>query len=537
MKITLRNLFEKNAFMSITGPIAAGFLVAVGALVAIVWMSAHALDASEIEKEEFVANGIIDRLKDGVGYTVLPQANWDDAYLMFQAPLDLDRVRSQIGPDALRVLDLEGLYVFDAINRPIYSIYEDVEYVNAVPPSQAKMKAFAEVVRRKLADRPSDFVSGVVNEHGVLHVIAGAFLAPTTETLRQRALDGRIMIVEREVPWENLQMLGRAFALDDFDQSVGASAVGLTLHDPMGNAVATLSWTPKRQGQAALRQALPPIIIVMLMLCMFSAHVLSNWLKMERELKESRVRSAALEEADRTKSVLLSHLSHELRTPLNAIIGFAQLMKHGLLSCDRHGDYARDIETGGRRLLGVVESVLELARLERGEFKPDLDEIDLNLVLEEAVACMRERADEAQVGIETAEGPIPLVLVSDAQAVGKVLVHLLDNAIKFSPAGARVKILTRSGTDGVAVTVEDQGPGMSPELCARAMTPLAAAEDAFIQRGQGIGVGLALSRALVRHLNAKLEIASAIGEGTRVSLVFPADAVPAGVPVVKSRAA
>ena len=537
MKIAPRHLFEKSALLSITGPIAAGFVVAVGALAAIVWMGARALDASEIEKEQYIARGIIDRLKDGVGYTVLPQANWDDAYLTFQAPLDLDHVRSQIGPDALSVLDIEGLYVFDALNRPIYSVYEGVEFVDRIPPSLETMQAFAAAIREKLADRPHDFVSGVVSAHGVPHFVAGTFIAPTTPSLKRHALDGKIMIIEREVPWESIQMLGRAFALDDFDQSAHPSTARLTLYDPTGAMAAELAWTPKRPGDLAFRKALLPIMIVMAMLCVFSAHVLSNWLKLEQALKESRLHSAALEEAARTKSVLLAHLSHELRTPLNAIIGFAQLLRFGLLPCNKHGDYGRDIEAGGRRLLGIVDSVLELARLERGDFEPDIREMDVAAVLERAVASIRERVGEAGARVEITPGAQPLTLISDEQAVTQILVHLLDNAVKFSPPGTPVTIAARRAGGCVEIVIEDQGPGMSQDLCARAMMPFGAADNAFVQTGQGVGLGLTLSRALVQRLNATIEIASAEGAGTRVTVAFPGAETEAHPAMVKSEAA
>lgn len=129
--------------------LAAGFFIAAIALIATNLQWARKLNQNELEKEIDVVKSVLEQLKQGVGYTLLPEANWDDAYTMFVEPIDLERARSQVGSGALRDLALEGFYIFDPSNRFVYGIFEGGELRDVSLIDDTDFSAFAAQVRRR----------------------------------------------------------------------------------------------------------------------------------------------------------------------------------------------------------------------------------------------------------------------------------------------------------------------------------------------------------------------------------------------------
>jgi PAS domain S-box-containing protein len=252
-------------------------------------------------------------------------------------------------------------------------------------------------------------------------------------------------------------------------------------------------------------------------------------LALEAELAQSRDRA---EDANRAKSVFLSNISHEIRTPLNAVLGYAQLLEEheGLDAGARPQVHA--IHQAGKRLLGLINDVLDLSKIEAGALQLRPEPLELHSELAELHALMKARATQQGLRFELQrhfDAPCPALL--DRGKFGQVLLNLLGNAIKFTPAGGTVRLIARveptpSGSRRLDLRVEDDGPGIAADERAQLFQPFRQGRSG--ERKGGTGLGLALSRKLVEAMGGELGMDSAPGQGTQAHLHLPLPMPEAG---------
>jgi PAS domain S-box-containing protein len=243
----------------------------------------------------------------------------------------------------------------------------------------------------------------------------------------------------------------------------------------------------------------------------------------EAELVKSK---QAAEYANTAKSQFLAMMSHELRTPLNAILGFSEVLTSELLGPvgqPKYLEYARDIHESGRHLLDLINDILDLAKLEAGKLDLHETEISLGRTIERCVGLVRERARQGKVALE-AHVPDGLpALRGDERAVRQVLLNFLSNAVKFTPEGGRVSVCaTFDAARGFVLSVSDTGIGMSPKEIEIAFSPFGQIDSALSRKHEGTGLGLPITRALVRLHAGDVTIESAPKCGTTVTAHFPA---------------
>jgi signal transduction histidine kinase len=235
---------------------------------------------------------------------------------------------------------------------------------------------------------------------------------------------------------------------------------------------------------------------------------------------------AARQEAElnsRSKSAFLSAMSHELRTPLNAIIGFSDLMIHPHKdSAGKNTEYAGHIARAGRRLLDVVNDVLDMSRLEAGNLELKRAPIAVAKVIEEAVQQLKTQFDAKKqtldVRLDAALGEVEI----DHARVRQVLVSLLSNASKFTGEGGRVLVMARANAEAsVTIAIADNGIGMSQEEAMLALRPFAQIDNRLARAQEGTGLGLPLALGLARLHGGNLRIDSQPGAGTTVMLTLP----------------
>ena len=252
-----------------------------------------------------------------------------------------------------------------------------------------------------------------------------------------------------------------------------------------------------------------------------------------RDVSARKQQQQALEEAraeaDRAnvrKSRFLATMSHELRTPLNAIIGFSEmLMKEEVLALDqrRRNEYAALINDSGRHLLGVVNGILDMSKIETDNFEITAESLAPAQVIGHCCELVALPANEAGVQLATSvSGDLP-ELIADRRALNQILLNLLSNAIRFSDRGGKVVIGARAEAGVVIFTVEDSGVGMSDEDLRRIGEPYFQARASYDRRHGGTGLGLSIVKGLVRLHGGELSIRSRIGEGTCVTVRLPLD--------------
>ncbi|MCR9219157.1 MAG: ATP-binding protein [Alphaproteobacteria bacterium] len=239
------------------------------------------------------------------------------------------------------------------------------------------------------------------------------------------------------------------------------------------------------------------------------------------------------ERANRAKSEFLASMSHELRTPLNAILGFSRLMNmemFGPLGAEKYREYTADINASGEHLLGLIDQVLDLSKIEAGKREYSFEALDVNEIVDEAVRHLRPIADEQRVTLcfEAAEGGPQLV--ADRRAVAQILLNLISNAIKYNEIGGAVRVAARRAGNRLLLTVEDDGVGIPAAELPTITQPFVQVRlDPYVTRS-GSGLGLSVVEMLAREHEGDLRIESEAGRGTCVTVDLPVAGPGGGQP-------
>ena len=249
-----------------------------------------------------------------------------------------------------------------------------------------------------------------------------------------------------------------------------------------------------------------------------------NHLVERRDLLErERTARHQAEEANHAKSEFLAMMSHELRTPLNAIGGYAQLMEMGLrgpVTPEQREDLER-IERSQRHLLGLINDVLNFAKLEAGRVQFVIARVPMHELLlgVEALVLPQLRAKGLRY-VDVGDCGDSAVH-ADEEKARQVLINLLSNAIKFTPAGGEVRVGCTEDAEHVHITVSDSGVGIPPDRIDAIFEPFVQVDRGLTSRQEGTGLGLAISRDLARHMGGDLTATSTAGVGSSFTLSLP----------------
>ena len=236
----------------------------------------------------------------------------------------------------------------------------------------------------------------------------------------------------------------------------------------------------------------------------------------QRSLRQARARAEVAAEA---KSIFLANMSHEIRTPMNAILGMAYLaLKSGLPP--RQHDYVSKIHTAARSLLGILNDVLDFSKIEAGKVALEAVPFDLELVVQNALFMVQQRAEGKHIELLLDFQPTPNLhhLVGDPLRLGQVLINLLSNAVKFTETGhVRLVVSERSSdklTSTIVCRVEDTGIGMTAEQIGRLFQEFSQADGSTTRRYGGSGLGLAISKRLLAAMGSEIRVESQLDRGS-----------------------
>ncbi len=374
---------------------------------------------------------------------------------------------------------------------------------------------YAEEDRYRLLARN---IADVITRHGsdgaVLFIspAAESLLGLRTERLQGHGLFERVHVADRPA---YLTALGDAAALGE-SRSV-EFRVGRENLDTEGRPTAEFVWIemrcrPLEQAGGEERREVVAVL-----------RDVSERKAQEQLLSDAH---AETERANAAKSRFLATMSHELRTPLNAIIGFSEMLtKEEALALDaeRRKEYAGLINGSGHHLLGVVNGVLDMSKIETGNFEITPEPFAPGHVVAACCGVLALRASEAGVHLQKVMADDLPEMVADKRALNQILLNLLSNAIRFTDRDGTVTISVRTEAAHMTFAIEDNGVGISDADLARVGEPYFQAGSTYDRRHGGTGLGLSIVKGLVQLHGGEIAIRSRIGEGTRVTVRLPLD--------------
>ncbi len=249
-----------------------------------------------------------------------------------------------------------------------------------------------------------------------------------------------------------------------------------------------------------------------------------------RENEQELVRAKdAAEDANRAKSMFLAKMSHELRTPLNAIIGYSEMLQEESADIGQES-FIPDLERirgAGKHLLGLINDILDLSRIEAGKMTLYVETFDVADLVRDAASTVQPLIQKGANRLELDIGDALGTMNSDITKVRQCLFNLLSNASKFTANGTiglRVRREVRSGGDGLSFVVSDTGIGITPDQLGRLFQPFSQADASTTRKYGGTGLGLALTRRFCEMLGGEVSVTSEPGQGSSFTLHLPADA-------------
>jgi cell cycle sensor histidine kinase DivJ len=421
------------------------------------------------------------------------------------------------GLEAMHALPVSRLLVPDAL--PMWAVYA-VSVLAAL--AQAVLVAAAAQDRQRAADAAAaegaamyrflaDNAMDLITRHSSDGCVL--FASPATHALLGRAPEEIVGLAPAElVHPDDLPAVQAALMEASYFGRLGEAQVRLRHRD--GRHV----WAEIRcrPGQDHERSGGGDIVAVTRDITERKAH--------ERALVEARDEALA---ASRAKSRFLANMSHELRTPLNAIIGFSEVMTREMFGPvgPRYQEYSRLIHESGNHLLDLINSVLDMSKIEAGKFDLAEEVFDLEDAAQSAVRFLKIPAERAGVALSLEVAPAARQIHADRRAVKQILVNLLSNGVKYTPPGGSVHVRAEAGAQGVVLEVSDTGTGISAEDLKRLGQPFEQVEGAETRGKEGTGLGLALVKALAAMHGGDAGLASTLGEGTTVRVRLPYAAV------------
>jgi len=251
---------------------------------------------------------------------------------------------------------------------------------------------------------------------------------------------------------------------------------------------------------------------------------------LDLKLSELAEVNVTLHRANLVKNEFLANVSHELRTPLNSILGFADLLRE--TGDDRIGRYGENITMAAKNLLGMINDLLDIAKIEAGKAEVQFDRTSVSDICRTLLALMSPLADKNQITLESSLSDNLPIVVTDASKLQQILFNLLSNAIKFTPVGGTVRLTASadashsgpSGDPGVVISVNDTGPGIPEAEHSRIFEKFYQMEASLTKAVSGTGLGLAIAKELCGLICGRIVCKSTPGHGAEFIVFLPPDA-------------
>jgi two-component system, cell cycle sensor histidine kinase PleC len=527
----------------LSAPIAA--IIAV-VLIAAAWImqdAATQIRESQAKSEIRLAKTAFALTSNQIVKYIEDYSHWDDSYDYVGETVDLAWTKDNFGPFLNEWYGVTAVFVFDRKGELIYASVPGkagpVEVVSGSAPelagidvSETRRQAVL-ALERALAGH-EEGQQGFVKINGQTVFLAARALRPFAPDRKATEKPKYGMALLKVFDAAELATLSESFGLanlkisDDFKVPLA----------PINDATPAfgVTWTQSEIGSrfssdtATALLAMAGLGAVLILLSSLGWYRAFKSVR-DAELNALAERAKSVQETARSKSLFVANMSHELRTPLNAIIGFSEMVKEqvlGDINIRKYQEYAADIHSSGKHLLGIVNNILLLSKIEAHQQRVTISDVNLLGATSEALRMVQPDAAKRGIQITLSAGDVPVVR-ADAQALTQIIINLLSNAVKFSAPGGVVGLELKQSPDRerVQLSVVDTGCGMPQDLLEQLGRPFTQAEDPYRRNHQGTGLGLSICFALARDMGCSLDIKSKEGCGTSATLTMEAAVVSA----------
>lgn len=258
--------------------------------------------------------------------------------------------------------------------------------------------------------------------------------------------------------------------------------------------------------------------------------------RLHQSQREMLAAKEAAEAASRAKSEFLANMSHEIRTPLTAVIGYSELLSRPQVSSQQSADWSAQIRRNAEHLLGVINDILDLSKIEAGRMTISQAENSLPDLINEVMTLNQSRAEEKAIGFKlNYQTPVPVTILTDPLRFRQILLNLVSNAIKFTDKGqvsVQVRVEELEAGPTLCLSVEDTGIGIAPDKLTQLFTPFTQVHQSGKRLYGGSGLGLDISQRLAHMLGGAITVTSAIGQGSAFVLRLPIAPEHAGERVI-----
>lgn len=452
---------------------------------------------------------------------------WDEAVAKIVYEYDPQWARSYFGPELNETMGISAVYVLDGDNRSVLSV-ELGEFVERNPMRlfDGRVDAMIAQARDVPIDGPPVVARSILSDGTTYHLVAALRMTDYGERDGEEYDIGtdHVMLFTEALDAARIAFLSKHFRLpnlrvSDTPPSFWQAGYRLPGKTPAGEF---LIWSPDLPGTTMLPYLGLGLVAVFLAMAWAASSHLNRSKEVAQSLDEARYQA---ERASVNKTDFLRQISHEVRTPIGAMRGFAEVMQQqvfGPLGHPKYKSYAADIVAASDHVLGLVNDLLDLERIEAGAVKVEFERFDLSQAISETVHLFEQAAQDKSISLEVDLAHRVSTLNSDPRLIRQILINLVGNALKFTPEGGRITCRTRQEDAGdLIIEVEDNGCGMAPHQIPLVMQPFGQIGAAGDGRVKGSGLGLPITKRLAGLLGGRFDLESAVGQGTTASLRLP----------------
>lgn len=535
--------------IGLTIPVVGLIIGMTAAVLAVAWFAARAQDRQAVNAMRHTVRSVIESNRRELGGWVSDYAYWDSFVENVVLTPDPIWIEDNIGRYAQENLDVDVTLVVDGSNEPyVVSMTEEADLGPSLTPLPASLVGLARSARQAAGpvdQRPSPQGAYVLIDTRVFIAVASVAKWEAETALPVRKGGPVVLLYLREIDQVMLAEFANDYMVQNLSLVVGEHEVadGLALFGPDGELVAELVWQSPSPGTAFFRTLAVPMLAVVLIAAFSLAwiirriratvdQILAAHQALNERTEALRLARDEADRANRAKTEFLAQMSHDLRTPLNAILGFSEVIALQTFGSDpaaaeRYRGYARQIHTGGDQLRTLIDSILDVARLDAGSYDLHRETLSLDSEIAACLSLMGTAFESKALTVKAP--PTGLSVTVDQGALGQILMNLVGNAAKYTDAGGAITVAGDSCELGTVIIVSDTGRGMSEADMARAF-------DLFTRGGsilgvagaEGSGLGLSIVKRLVDLHGGSVRLESELGVGTTVTVLLPHSPEPAG---------